>query len=162
MWAAICAFFGLLFDNIGKALAAIFSFLKSERAGNKADFDAVISTQNAIIAHQTVVIKSMESRIDVMDGEFKKAMERSDTVIERLSGRVAEQEKESDECRKRLGAALSQVAELRGKLKVLLGEKEQADRIRGLKEDQGYRDRSISHVTELIKEHEKTTKVEDR
>jgi hypothetical protein len=157
-----------MWEMIYHWFAAFFQFIRPRSA----DFEAVQ--------------KSMQTRMDQMDLEFKAAIGRSEMNLvladrrieilhdEIVSNRrfaaeehaknqvkIASLEEAEAKCRSRLTAALTEMSGLKRTVKLLMAEREESDRIRSLKEDQGYKERSVVHVTELIKEHDRQTKVEE-
>lgn len=145
MWETICGWF-----------SAFFAYIRPQRA----DFEAVVKTQTEIITHQATVLKSMEGRIEVMDREFRVAMERRDGELVRAMARIEKLEQAEEDCRKRLSRALTSQAELATKIKVLLAEKEEGERIKALKDDQQYQRDTIAHVETLLEHRSKGTKVD--
>lgn len=106
------------------------------------------------------VIKSMEQRIESMDAEFKAAMVRRDSEMLRSTERIASLEASEQRCRTELGKATGQLIVLRAKVKGLMAERKERDRIKAIKEDDEFQERTRRQVTELVREEERLTKME--
>jgi hypothetical protein len=142
-----------MWEMIYQWFAAFFQFIRPRSA----DFEAVQ--------------KSMQTRMDQMDLEFKAAIGRSEMNLvladRRIEGlyeeivankkfaaeehqknqaKIASLEDAEAKCRRRLADALMEMSGLKRTVKMLMAERAESDRIRSLKEDQGYKERSVTHV----------------
>jgi chromosome segregation ATPase len=168
MWAMIAGWF-----------YSIFNFFRSTLSADRTNFQAVITTQNEVIAHQGTVIKSMESRIATMDTEFRKAMERRDTEIFRLFERVDSLEKSEERCREALQEAQGKIRAIEeNAARILRDEQEknkalrrklneakrmlgQANEVRKKREDPAFQHDTMRQ-TEVLMDEVKETKLDTK
>lgn len=148
-----------MWETITGWFAAFFNYFRPQRA----DFEAVYKTQNEVIAHQSDVINSLQERINTMDTEFHKAMERRDAEITHSTARINVLEKSEENCRRKLDQSerlqakqQTEIYKLQGLVKRLMSERDEMETVKALRDDPDFKDRQAEHTKKLVEEAKET------
>jgi cell division protein FtsB len=142
-WASISVFIGWL----GKGLAAIFSFVKTNTS---ADYQSVNQMQKDINTELREDIKILKAEI----------VSNRTACDEALATHKAAAEEAERKCNRRISSLVKTNAVLQAKVKQLMEERDEMIAIRVERDKPEFQARSIAHTTGIVKEEARVTKVE--